>query len=114
MKIQTSSLIGKQLDWAVAKIEGMLWLWEGSLEGDCPGTAYSTDKSLSGPIIKREKILIVEGNPIFIPHGNEHGKYYEPQWFSEGVPGPHPLISAMRCYVRNKLGETVEIPDELA
>ena len=28
--------------------------------------------------------------------------------------GPTPLIAAMRCYVISKLGEEVEVPDELA
>ena len=27
--------------------------------------------------------------------------------------GPTPLIAAMRSYVASKLGETVEVPDEL-
>jgi hypothetical protein len=27
--------------------------------------------------------------------------------------GPTPLIAAMRCYVASKLGDTVEIPEEL-
>jgi hypothetical protein len=28
--------------------------------------------------------------------------------------GPTPLIAAMRCYVISKLGDEVEVPDELA
>jgi hypothetical protein len=28
--------------------------------------------------------------------------------------GPTPLIAAMRCYVAAKLGDTVEIPEDLA
>jgi hypothetical protein len=28
--------------------------------------------------------------------------------------GPTPLIAAMRCYVTSKLGDEVEVPDELA
>jgi len=28
--------------------------------------------------------------------------------------GPTPLIAAMRCYVASKLGDEVEIPQELA
>jgi len=27
--------------------------------------------------------------------------------------GPTPLIAAMRCHVANKMGEEVEVPDEL-
>lgn len=29
------------------------------------------------------------------------------------LTGPAPLIAAMRCYVASKLGEEVEIPEEL-
>lgn len=29
------------------------------------------------------------------------------------LTGPTPLIAAMRCYVASKLGEEVEIPEEL-
>jgi hypothetical protein len=28
--------------------------------------------------------------------------------------GPTPLVAAMRCYVASKLGDEVEVPDELA
>jgi hypothetical protein len=28
--------------------------------------------------------------------------------------GPTPLIAAMRCYVASKLGDEVEVPNELA
>ena len=27
--------------------------------------------------------------------------------------GPTPLVAAMRCYVASKLGDEVEVPDEL-
>lgn len=33
-----------------------------------------------------------------------------------GIPegyGPTPLIAAMRCFVASKLGDEVEVPDEL-
>ena len=29
------------------------------------------------------------------------------------ITGPAPLVAAMRCYVANKLGDEVEIPEEL-
>jgi len=31
----------------------------------------------------------------------------------EGVYGPTPLIAAMRCFVASKLGEEVDVPQEL-
>jgi len=30
------------------------------------------------------------------------------------MTGPTPLIAAMRCYVASRLGDTVEIPEEIA
>ena len=29
------------------------------------------------------------------------------------IHGPTPLIAAMRCYVASKLGDEVEVPEEL-
>ena len=61
---------------------------------------------LGGPIIEREKI----------------DSYYNGEWNAclqdvDGTPdywsGPTPLIAAMRCYVASKLGEEVEVPEEL-
>lgn len=109
MKVKTTELIDSALDWAVAKCEGID-------DFDCMGVAYvtdpdqphfskvfrpSTDWSQGGPIIERECIDLVPGKT---------------QWFSHGrIPcyGPTPLIAAMRCYVASKLGDEVEIPDDL-
>jgi len=66
----------------------------------------STNWSQGGPIIERENIALY-------PHGDGT---YEAEVFlnpKRGV-GPTPLIAAMRCYVASKLGDEVEIPEELA
>ena len=115
MKVKTAELIGPALNWAVAKCEGKnitlmrnddrslfpqpVWadgLWQQN---------YSTSWSQGGPIIEREKIC-----PDFLLNG---------QWLAvsritekQGY-GPTPLIAAMRCYVASKLGDTVDIPEEL-
>jgi hypothetical protein len=34
-------------------------------------------------------------------------------WDANVQYGPTPLIAAMRCYVASKLGDEVEVPDEL-
>lgn len=143
MKIKTADLIGDPLDWAVAKIEGkylvyfdeyftrngiasgkspnrvqsMLdfqplkgkWCWLNSLGGGVAIPEYSTDWSQGGPIIEREKITVCwEGTTwvgsLYLDHDR--------RWGGNKV-GPTPLIAAMRCYCYAKLGEFVDIPEEL-
>ena len=98
MDMKTSELTGAALDWAVAKCEKN-WAFE---PDGCD--SYSTDWQLGGLIIEREKITW-DGMAarIFVPERN----------CSICVYGPTPLIAAMRCYVASKLGDEVEIPDEL-
>jgi hypothetical protein len=121
--VKTSDLIGPALDWAVAKCEGAyiskesdepFWL-EGIVAAPCFLDKYqpSTDWSQGGPIIEREGIEIRKGNPLYFPQGNERGDYYEPLWLAGKQHGTTALIVAMRCYVASKLGDTVEVPEEL-
>lgn len=83
--------------------------------------AYSTDWVHGGPIIEREKIELA-----YRPRGNQrdlHGSrkpdwaagiYNEKEYTTDHIRGGStPLIAAMRCYVVSKLGDTVEIPEEL-
>jgi len=103
MKIKTAELIGPALDWAVAKCE---WYRE---EGDWRGlyiADYSTDWVQGGPIIEREKIGLDPFGETWIAHPS-----YRP--IQPNVSGPTPLISAMRCYVASKLGDEVDVPEEL-
>jgi len=96
--MKTTKLIDSTLDWAVAKCEGVT-LTHGLTDDE----RYSTDWAQGGPIIEREKLNI---EPISNINGD--------QWVSDGVwYGPTPLIAAMRCYVASKLGDKVEIPEEL-
>ena len=122
MKIKTRELIGSALDWAVA--------WAQNMDYFHPDTgpaepAYSSDWAQGGPIIERNQIGIVRCNDLYFPSGNEHGEYYEQYWKAEikGETdlnmslyieyGPTPLIAAMRCFVASKLGDEVDIPNEL-
>lgn len=109
MKIKISEATPLQLNYLVAKCE---WNRE---EGDWHGTYnadYIGDWSQGGPIIERERIEL-------IPPKNESDLDWMAVWLnSEDVEagiqnGPTPLIAAMRCYVASKLGNEVEIPDEL-
>jgi len=105
MKIKTSELIGPALDWAVAKCEGVLF------PRSIP--KYTTDWSQGGPIIGKEGITIrtnacASGHwAAFIDFGGSNTNIKARQ------SGPTPLIAAMRCYVASKLGDEVEVPNEL-
>lgn len=125
--MKTSELIGPTLDWAVAKCEGGNPTWLEDLEmfvncRDCGSWNYSTNWSQGGPIIERELIQVnvkrligtsESGAEIDIPDGwqaHKSGRYWQT---SAVYYGPTPLIAAMRCYVASKLGDEVEIPEEL-
>jgi hypothetical protein len=103
--MKTSELTGAALDWAVAKCEGVLMRWERSTHDEAPlEYSPSTDWAQGGPIIEREKIQIKENG-----HGHWFAKIGKGKW----LRGPTPLIAAMRCYVASKLGDEVELPEEL-
>lgn len=118
MKIKTRELTGAALDWAVAKCEGnhITFAPDGLPSGQWE--MYSSNWSVADPIIEREGINVERGNDLIFPKGNEKGEYYEPLWLASygsgrKFHGTTPLIAAMRCYVASKLGDEVDIPDEL-
>lgn len=109
MKIKTADLIGPALDWAVSKCENEgVTIINGQLETRWTedGWKPSTDWSQGGPIIEREKISTM---------WSLNNQWHACTGFSaQGhLLGPTPLIAAMRCYVASKLGDEVEIPEEL-
>ena len=141
MNIKTADLIGPALDWVVVKCEHAVKKYKyGSpvfnpktkrvyetqgLEQIGVNFAPSIDWAQGGPIIEREKITI----------GFDCGWVYAPskaqpedepdngdRWLATmdirgdqclSEYGPTPLAAAMRCFVASKLGDEVEIPDEL-
>ena len=103
MKIKVSTAVGPALDWMVAKCEG--WAYDDVRNAALPDRRkkYSTNWNQGGPIIERERIIV-------FPRARK------PEWFAEMTEryyGPTPLIAAMRCYVVSRLGEEVEVPEEL-
>ena len=105
--MKTSELTGAALDWAVAKAEGLSTYVE-VVEGFKP----STDWAQGGPIIEREKMDImwnVDDVESYICSTDAYG-YFGPIASCEGTT---PLIAAMRCYVTSKLGDDVDVPQEL-
>jgi hypothetical protein len=112
--MKTAELTGAALDWAVAKCEKhpsrhTVDVYDFNEYFFNP----STDWSQGGPIIEREKMDIacrdIHSMPwkASIDGGTDAGValYVE--------CGPTPLIAAMRCFVASKLGDEIEIPEEL-
>lgn len=137
--MRTSELTGAALDWAVAKCEDPDLVWDESSEG----FVFSMDNPLcflsefepsadwyqGGPIIEREGIGIYrectrdwERVPAPLSPGTTWeaiaGTYYVGEHECPGAhgvtcEGPTPLIAAMRCFVASRLGDEVDIPQEL-
>ena len=130
MKIKTKELAGPALDWAVAKCEGLKLYRNALLGGQIkegwwvsgyymnPNNwiplnllNFSTNWAQGGPIIERERI-----NVVAFQSSTDWGAEPHTQWKHDARlsrRGPTPLIAAMRCYVTNKLGDTVDVPDNL-
>lgn len=114
MKIKTSELQGAALDWAVAKCEA-----PGKESFDlyydrCIATLNnivfrpSDTWSQGGPIIERKKITI--------QYWSEEGWRACCKFLHDPIvccSGSTILIAAMRCYVTSKIGDEVDIPEEL-
>lgn len=114
--MKTSELTGAALDWAVAKCEYVgtppmyvmdgVWAYEGCRYNP------STDWALGGPIIEREKVCVAWLSKQDLGMEPEHYCVAH----IDGIYcryGQTPLIAATRCYVASKLGDDVEIPEEL-
>ena len=116
--IKVSEATSIQLDWLVAKCNGDFALYHNIEEGQrflnlWTGSAflkYSTLWSCGGALIERERITL----DLY-----ESGEWLAQIWGDDITDsdfeecGPTPLIAATRCYVTSKLGDEVEVPDEL-
>lgn len=113
--MKTSELTGAALDWAVAVCEGftdydpdtetMMPPRKGYGRVNFDEYSYSTDWAQGGPIIEREGMHLtcrLNKSYAMLNMGYLVHEY-----------GDTPLIAAMRCYVASKLGDTVDIPEEL-
>lgn len=138
MKIKTSELIGPALDWAVAIALGgtnlqfnTVGTWWITINGKdhpldsgwsaVPNFSPSTDWAQGGPIIDEEDIQWCKLNGQIEAWSGFNYIEWGQDWDSpirmgEGSgfgTGPTILIAALRCYVASKLGDEVEVPDEL-
>jgi hypothetical protein len=133
MKIKTSELTGDNLGYAVALIEYPEWKEQGYLESvhdlyfdDGEHYAPWENWAQGGPIIDREDIAISPAPDGLCSAYKSDGTT---RWLTKGGPTPtsgvevfnwtykqqgyHPLIAAMRCYVASKLGDEIDLPEEL-
>ena len=109
--MKTSELTGAALDWAVMHCEHpnntlQFFFKLRALHALHSSFYYSTNWAQGGPIIEREKIAVQSPN--------DKGWYARDYAFKTHTSGSTPLIAAMRCYVASKLGNTIEIPKEIA
>jgi hypothetical protein len=129
MKTRTTDLSGAALDWAVATC---VWTDRVVVAVDEYGRKVrvgvqpvaevdqtrtfqyspSTDWSQGGGLIERIKGFTfkswLESKQETCCEAHIHN--YEGDWIAFG---PTPLIAAMRCYVMAKLGDEVDVPEEL-
>ena len=137
--MKTSDLIGPALDWAVAKCEGET-LSQASLafqikEHGCLQRPHlgswkpSTSWAQGGPLIEKERIGLefmdnfeAWSSSIVREDGQDRESYsddqdresYTVEQESFVGYGPTPLIAAMRVFVASRLGNEVDVPEELA
>lgn len=113
MKIKTSELKDTALDWAVAKCEGFVQDDDPAWERGYEPFGFSTDWAQGGPIIERERISLE-----YLSGAGDAGMDV---WVATRAEGPciseeqadKPLVAAMRCFVASKLGDEVDVPEEL-
>ena len=124
--MKTSELTSAALDWAVAKCEGGTDFWYDTIatywikldgkdralsKGWAQSFTPSTDWSQGGPIIEREVIVLTHPKyDCWTATGQDSTDLDTPLYQEDG---PTPLIAAMRCYVASKMGDEVDVPEEL-
>lgn len=125
MKIKTSELTGTALDWAVQWAHNPTGpTGAGWYERDANNKLFdplneytispSTDWAQGGPIIEQGHIHIWTDRKDAAYAGHPDSYWVAEMTEIGGIWwGPTPLIAAMRCYVANRLGDEVDVPEEL-
>lgn len=120
--MKTSELSGAALDWAVAIAEG----WKPERVSDARGDYWwlfneprgmnpkhyhpSSHWGIGGRIIERERISVA------LERGEPWAAWSKAVFRDDAEAfgyGETPLVAAMRCYVASKLGDEVEVPEEV-
>jgi len=132
MKTKTETLTRSALDRAVAIANGDLYplgdvrtlngkvftIEPGNHETADRWSKYSpsTDWAQGGPILERQEIELhkwgIEGWMAKDTNYQFLNTPAESAVFAKAY-GPTPLIAAMRCFVASKLGDEIDVPDEL-
>jgi len=118
--MKVSELQGAALDWAVAKCEGVAVEYINDGINRCllmpMGGRFnpSTDWSQGGPIIERERISVCT------EFATDEWAAWSPAPTLDNAElqrafgyGPTPLIAAMRAFVVSRLGDEIDVPNEL-
>lgn len=131
MKVKTADLIGPALDWAVAQCKGFKKIYamaawsnkHGAHGGPQVMVSNEEDSSFDyrpssnwaqgGPIIERARIALRAHDHDVQEWSAEPSINTVQTRLSAFSTGPTPLISACRCFVAARLGDEVDIPDEL-
>jgi len=110
MMLKVSEATPSQINYLVAKIEGVKFtlaqvygLWSVVIEYNYRLYEPATDWAQGGPIIEREGITLTHQQTQWVAQTDDDVFAY----------GPTPLIAAMRCYVASRLGDSVNVPEEL-
>lgn len=124
-KVRVSEATNLQLDWMVAKAEGLLgeitqaqtWVELSVLRGGVAfthGRTYSptTNWAQGGSILDDADINVISKKYLNDP-AKRYMAYLDGGYVLDSVFGQTRLVAAMRCYVASKLGEEVEVPDGL-
>lgn len=129
MKTKTSELAGPALDWAVGHALRLALGYDYEIVDGVPVTGKtiytreglgfdevwspSTNWAQGGPIIDREDTELMQGlegefkyKACITPNPNKPHFYFK-------FYGPTKLVAAMRCFVMSKLGDEVDVPEEL-
>lgn len=124
MLIKTSELSGAALDWAVAQAEGVAYNAKYLVQTKCDmsgaiqSVTYtsnyrpSTDWAQGGPLLDSRIIGIIHNSRIR-PFPFDKGYQAMAGHFIGPSEGHTILIAACRAIVAAKLGDEVEVPDEL-
>lgn len=137
--VNTADLIGKPLDWVVAKVlnlplrldpmgfgrdapgspEAGWWIWHSPTDGT-PGRfqRVGTDFSPSANWQQAGEVFMLEAIGFFLLDGVWHAgtswEFFESAAFAHHrQTGPTQLVAALRCFVSLRIGEQVEVPDEM-
>lgn len=121
MKVEVSTASLRVLDWAVAKLEGLI---SGNEPMGLPNQDYgfkpTTNPVQGHPIIERKRINLEASNDgeTWAAAMTCTPEFYL-SWDQDYPPGagygegPTALIAAMRCYVMSELGDEIEVPDHI-